>query len=442
VLPVQSSVQDTYNLDSNQVRDVPQPSYVAVESKEQARQETQSLARDRGEVQFLREQESERGAEAERKRDEAPFWKGEKVGEAFSVRELSNDFNLAGRKQATSDSRIKWAAPSEYVVPDTSAAAERVSFRRQVKTTNGTDIRASDPARARLIADVVRGLYRRCTWKVPHGWWTDMYIAGKIHGVLRMEQKSELTAKMHQVQWKINKDGSPGWPYLKVAQTNAEFVELMGLPAVTKLVRDRIKTMLETGKVIRDAVRIFIKQEPHKREKRAEGRWRLIWSVSLIDQIIDSILFDPYLEAEVMRPFSHPSFVTGFARKGVATRVCSFLDPTNVAAMERQLGSIDYKGWDISFSKAESEMYRDHVLSLCANSDEAECRAADFVKLIHLAIEGLFESDVLVGGALLKQEKAGIIAVGRRSRFPRTGSSTHMCGFVRGRIRTNAALSH
>lgn len=40
-----------------------------------------------------------------------------------------------------------------------------------------------------------------------------------------------------------------------------------------------------------DPIRLFIKQEPHKREKLDIGRYRLISSISVIDQVIDKILF-------------------------------------------------------------------------------------------------------------------------------------------------------
>lgn len=49
-----------------------------------------------------------------------------------------------------------------------------------------------------------------------------------------------------------------------------------------------------------DPIRVFIKPEFHKQSKAREGRWRLISSVALVDQVIDHMLHDQ-LNAEIMK---------------------------------------------------------------------------------------------------------------------------------------------
>lgn len=56
-----------------------------------------------------------------------------------------------------------------------------------------------------------------------------------------------------------------------------------------------------------DPVRIFIKWEPHTKEKAAIGRWRLIWSVSVVDQLIDAVLWEESLAAEIAHYREIPS---------------------------------------------------------------------------------------------------------------------------------------
>lgn len=82
------------------------------------------------------------------------------------------------------------------------------------------------------------------------------------------------------------------------------------MPLVVRLVRERLG-LLESElplpwlpeNLVRegycDPVRVFVKQEPHTAKKMAEGRMRLIWSVSIVDQIIDRLLFTNQINEEL-----------------------------------------------------------------------------------------------------------------------------------------------
>nr|QUS52862.1 hypothetical protein 2 [Hypera postica associated sobemovirus 2] len=48
-----------------------------------------------------------------------------------------------------------------------------------------------------------------------------------------------------------------------------------------------------------DPIKLFIKDEPHNLKKAAEGRFRLIHSLSLVDQMVDRILFYPWYAVEL-----------------------------------------------------------------------------------------------------------------------------------------------
>lgn len=60
--------------------------------------------------------------------------------------------------------------------------------------------------------------------------------------------------------------------------------------AVKETVRDRFKALLD-GNPISDPLNVFIKREPHKIAKCDEGKYRLISGVSLVDTLVDRILF-------------------------------------------------------------------------------------------------------------------------------------------------------
>lgn len=63
--------------------------------------------------------------------------------------------------------------------------------------------------------------------------------------------------------------------------------------------------MVRAGLV--DPVRLFVKQEPHPQKKLNEGRYRLISSVSLVDQLVERMMFGPQNQLEISEWASIPS---------------------------------------------------------------------------------------------------------------------------------------
>lgn len=70
-------------------------------------------------------------------------------------------------------------------------------------------------------------------------------------------------------------------------------------------VHSRVETLLGDG-VESDPIKLFIKQEPHKLAKIAEGRLRLISAVSVVDTMIDRMLFQGIFQAIKSRPLATP----------------------------------------------------------------------------------------------------------------------------------------
>lgn len=82
------------------------------------------------------------------------------------------------------------------------------------------------------------------------------------------------------------------------------------LPVIARFVWDRLLKMsqidcLELSPVelvkrgLVDPIRVFVKGEPHKASKLAEGRYRLIMSVSLVDQLVARVLFSNQNRREI-----------------------------------------------------------------------------------------------------------------------------------------------
>lgn len=87
-------------------------------------------------------------------------------------------------------------------------------------------------------------------------------------------------------------NSSPGFPYYYDHTTNRSFFKVVdGKPSFERVlyVWDLITDRLENRDS--DPIRLFVKPEPHKKAKIAQKRFRLISSVSVIDQLIDQMVF-------------------------------------------------------------------------------------------------------------------------------------------------------
>jgi hypothetical protein len=90
----------------------------------------------------------------------------------------------------------------------------------------------------------------------------------------------------------IEMKSSPGLPLLYHAPTNGQLLKNADgswnesrVHYLWALVQRALKNRTC------DPIRIFVKNEPHKLQKIEEGRFRLIYAVSLVDQVIDKMLF-------------------------------------------------------------------------------------------------------------------------------------------------------
>ncbi|USV27786.1 P1-P2 fusion protein [Soybean chlorotic leafroll virus] len=107
-------------------------------------------------------------------------------------------------------------------------------------------------------------------------------------------------------------DAGVGVPYVALGKpTHRSLVEdPQMLPVLARLTFDRLEK-LSKGEVGRltpeelvqngycDPIRVFVKGEPHKQSKLDEGRYRLIMSVSLVDQLVARVLFQEQNKREI-----------------------------------------------------------------------------------------------------------------------------------------------
>lgn len=109
--------------------------------------------------------------------------------------------------------------------------------------------------------------------------------------------------ELEEVCRDLNMDASPGLP---LACHFSDKAACLGAAKslIFDVVRERLRLLLSTtvddtsGDALDyveaglcDPVRLFVKREPHTHVKAVERRWRLISSVSIVDEIIDRLIF-------------------------------------------------------------------------------------------------------------------------------------------------------
>lgn len=112
---------------------------------------------------------------------------------------------------------------------------------------------------------------------------------------------------------------TPGYCVLnRLGSTNKEIFGWDGLKCdfesyhfVKSCVRARFDQLLE-GKEYADEINLFIKQEPHKRAKLDEGRERLISGISLIDNMVDRVLFG-WLQRQMLNKVGKTPCLVGWS---------------------------------------------------------------------------------------------------------------------------------
>nr|UZM07864.1 polyprotein P2a-P2b [Cymbidium chlorotic mosaic virus] len=117
----------------------------------------------------------------------------------------------------------------------------------------------------------------------------------------------------------VNLKASPGVPLSIFSSTNGgvlathrelvinSVIERIELLSEQSLINCELTPRELVAKGFCDPVRVFVKQEPHAMRKIREGRYRLISSVSLIDQLVERLIFGPQNQLEIQRWRNIPS---------------------------------------------------------------------------------------------------------------------------------------
>jgi hypothetical protein len=149
----------------------------------------------------------------------------------------------------------------------------------------------------------------------------------------------------------------PGFPWNTLANDNKKLLDKhrdVVVDAVIKRVRllagtpslDDFDAVQLVAEGYTDPVRMFVKNEPHTTVKASTGRWRLIASVSIVDQLIERLLCGLQNEKEIRNYLSCPS-APGMGL-GTDEQLADLGNHLLSLGPIHTLSSMDFSGFDMS----------------------------------------------------------------------------------------------
>lgn len=159
----------------------------------------------------------------------------------------------------------------------------------------------------------------------------------------------------------VRLEGSPGVPLAAIGSTNEHILTrhfdllLDAVIARLRLLATSDLTGLTAVQLVQggfvDPVRVFVKNEPHTKVKAEKKRWRIISSVSLVDQIVERVLHRHINQTEILNWHSIPSKPgVGFDDESVGLMIDYVNNRIRVPA-ESDISGFDWslKGWNFDF---------------------------------------------------------------------------------------------
>lgn len=205
---------------------------------------------------------------------------------------------------------------------------------------------------------------------------------------------------MSEIDW----DSTPGCCSLKcLGTTNKQIFGWDGVRCdpervefVRATVRDRFNR-LANGEAIADNINVFVKREPTSVAKEALGRYRLISGVSLIDSLVDRVLFGWLLRAVVSRATETPCMVGWSPMRGGWRHIWRKFRGTSVACLDKS-------AWDWTVVEWMVHAFRSFLVQLPVNPPQW------WVEMVEIRIRLLYKDAVFEfqDGTIVHQKGWGV----------------------------------
>nr|QZZ63315.1 hypothetical protein [Vespula vulgaris Luteo-like virus 2] len=166
------------------------------------------------------------------------------------------------------------------------------------------------------------------------------------------------------------------------------------------MVRDRFLTLCR-GELDFDPLRVFIKQEPHKVDKIQDGRLRLISCVSVVDAMVDRLLFMS-LQKKAISTFDRTNIMIGW------TPVKGGFRYLGLQYAGKKILLSDRSSWDWTFKHWLACAVRDLIIDLAVDPPSW------WVVAVKLRFEALFEKAIFQfeDGTQYVQDFGGVMKSG------------------------------
>lgn len=166
--------------------------------------------------------------------------------------------------------------------------------------------------------------------------------------------------------YQLNWDSTPGLPLSSYGTTNRQLFQVSdGRPSESRLLlvyqflQNRVRE-LEQGLAL-DPIKVFVKQEPVKLKKLQEGRQRLIFGVSVVDNLLAGIFFRPWFEKLLnwhQLPFQFGCAIQMGGYRRIALRLYGL-----------RVVSADKSSWDWTVAPWEISAFEKLMSLWCTNYD-------------------------------------------------------------------------
>lgn len=155
------------------------------------------------------------------------------------------------------------------------------------------------------------------------------------------------------------------------------------------------------GGLIADNLQIFVKPEPHKLSKLRQGRYRLISAVSLVDQMLDRVIFGPLVVASSENLGKTPCLV-GW------TPVLGGFNYLNIIFRKKRVLAVDKTAWDWTVKPWLIKAWAKFIVKLAIHPPDFWLKAVE-ARMTMLFRHAIFQfSD----GTLVRQPTWGVMKSG------------------------------
>lgn len=246
------------------------------------------------------------------------------------------------------------------------------------KASEGLREDTPDTRTYKIIMTILQDWFKAAEWSIPSDF-------------LTFEHYSRV---LNKLDW----TSSPGYPYMRKAPTNGILFKVVdGKPSTDRVHHfwDIVQCVIQERSS--DPIRMFIKPEPLKAKKVESKQYRLISSVSVVDQIIDHMLFGDFNQKIIENFMDLPTKV-GWAPYNGGYRI---IPPRKWMAIDKSKWDWTVKIWQLSMELELRE-------ALCQNP------TSEWKELALWRYKELFVKPEYIcsNGVMFRQKQPGVMKSG------------------------------